>query len=108
MSDPPSSGAFIYLLPKVNAYSLFTGCVAIYLLGLAIYRLYLTPSAKFPGPRLAVLSYWYEFYYDVWPHEGQYTWKIRDLHERYGMETSLWHHVWLNFLLSKIRSQLLL
>lgn len=57
------------------------------LLGLlfcAVYRLYLTPSARFPGPKLAALSYWYEFYYDVWPHQGQYTWKIRDLHRRYG------------------------
>jgi hypothetical protein len=73
------------LFLKVDIYSVLTGCVAIYLLGLGIYRLYLSPAAKFPGPRLAALSYWYEFYYDVWPHEGQYTWKIRDLHDKYGM-----------------------
>lgn len=79
------TAALTSLLSRVNANSTFMGCVAIYLLGLAIYRLYLTPSAKFPGPRLAALCYWYEFYYDVWPHEGQYTWKIRKLHQEYGM-----------------------
>lgn len=72
------------LLSGLNSFTALTGCVAVYLLGLSIYRLYLTPSAKFPGPRLAALCYWYEFYYDVWPHEGQYTWKIRELHEKYG------------------------
>ena len=58
--------------------------VVIYLILLAIYRLYITPSAKFPGPKLAALTFWYEFYYDVW-HEGQYTWKIRELHDQYGL-----------------------
>lgn len=75
-----STAAITSLLSRFNV-----GCVAVSLLGLAIYRLYLTPSAKFPGPRLAALCYWYEFYYDVWPHEGQYTWKIRQLHQEYGM-----------------------
>ncbi|KAI7777790.1 hypothetical protein LA080_003067 [Diaporthe eres] len=78
------TAALASLLSKVNANSTYMGCLAVYLLGLAIYRLYLTPSAKFPGPRLAALCYWYEFYYDVWPHEGQYTWKIRELHQEYG------------------------
>lgn len=76
--------SFTSLLSGLNSFTAFTGCVTVYLLGLSIYRLYLTPSAKFPGPRLAALCYWYEFYYDVWPHEGQYTWKIRELHEKYG------------------------
>lgn len=76
--------SFTSLISGLNSFTVFTGCVAVYLLGLSIYRLYLTPSAKFPGPRLAALCYWYEFYYDVWPHEGQYTWKIRQLHEKYG------------------------
>lgn len=58
--------------------------VCLYLLLLGVYRLFITPYAKFPGPKLAALTYWYEFYYDVWK-EGQYTWKIRDLHRKYGM-----------------------
>jgi hypothetical protein len=58
----------------------------LYLLGLAIYRLYLSPLAKFPGPRLAALSNWYEFYYDV-ILQGKFTSHIQDLHEQYGMST---------------------
>ncbi|KAK2608165.1 hypothetical protein N8I77_006793 [Diaporthe amygdali] len=83
--DPvTSTGTLTSLLPMINFYSILIGFIGIYSAWLAIYRLYLSPSAKFPGPRLAALCYWYEFYYDVWPHEGQYTWKIRKLHEKYG------------------------
>lgn len=46
-------------------------------------RLVLSPIAKFPGPKLAALSFWYEFYYDV-IQGGRYTWKIRELHDKYG------------------------
>jgi hypothetical protein len=56
----------------------------VYLLGLAIYRLYLSPLARFPGSRLAALSNWYKFYYDVVLH-GNFTFHIQDLHEKYGM-----------------------
>lgn len=49
----------------------------------AINRLYLSPIAHIPGPKLAILSFWYEFYYDV-ILKGRYTWKIADLHKQYG------------------------
>ncbi|KAF7864391.1 hypothetical protein EAF04_006525 [Stromatinia cepivora] len=55
----------------------------VYQVGLLVYRLWICPLARFPGPRLAAGSLWYEFYYDVWL-EGQYTFKIRELHEVYG------------------------
>ena len=48
-----------------------------------ISRLYLSPIAKFPGPRLAAISLWYEFYHDVMKR-GRYTWKIGELHKQYG------------------------
>lgn len=48
-----------------------------------VYRLYLSPVAKFPGPKLAGLTFWYEFYYDV-IKRGKYTFKIRELHKQYG------------------------
>jgi hypothetical protein len=59
------------------------GAVLVYALGLAIYRLTFHPLAKFPGPKLAGMTYWYECYYDVikW---GQYTNRIQAMHERYG------------------------
>ncbi|KAF6224986.1 hypothetical protein HO133_010181 [Letharia lupina] len=54
-----------------------------YCISLAVYRLYLSPLARFPGPKLAALTLWYEFYYDV-IKRGRYTWKIAELHERHG------------------------
>jgi hypothetical protein len=59
------------------------GLFMLYLVFLVAYRLFFSPLSKFPGPKLAALTFWYEFYYDVW-HVGQYTWKIRDLHVKYG------------------------
>ena len=55
----------------------------VYLVGLAVYRLYLHPIAKFPGPKLAALSKWYEFYYEV-VCRGQFTFHIQELHKKYG------------------------
>ena len=62
------------------AAGLFT---AYFFVGL-IYRLYLHPLAKFPGPRLAAATLWYEFYYDCILY-GQYTFKIGRMHEKYGL-----------------------
>ena len=55
----------------------------LYLVALGSYRLYLDPIAKFPGPKLAALTLWYEFYYDV-VKRGQYTFEIDKIHKRYG------------------------
>ncbi|KAG4434747.1 hypothetical protein IFR05_009773 [Cadophora sp. M221] len=54
-----------------------------YLIGVAIHRLYFSQYAKFPGPKLAALTYGYMFYYDAIAGEGQYMYKIKDLHEEY-------------------------
>lgn len=53
------------------------------ILGLIFYRLFLHPLAKFPGPKLAAVTTWYEFYYDA-IKSGQYTFEIRRMHEKYG------------------------
>lgn len=50
---------------------------------LVVHRLYLSPISHIPGPKLAALTWGYEFYYDVLLG-GQYTFKILDLHRRYG------------------------
>ncbi|KAK9423441.1 putative cytochrome p450 protein [Seiridium unicorne] len=56
---------------------------ALLTIGGAIRRLFLHPLAHIPGPRLAALTWWYEFYFDA-IQPGQYVFKIQELHKRYG------------------------
>jgi cytochrome P450 len=55
----------------------------LYFVTTVLYRLYLHPLARFPGPKLAAATRWYEGYYDLYK-PGQYTFKIAELHEQYG------------------------
>lgn len=49
----------------------------------AIYRVYFSPLSKFPGPKLAAATLWYEFYYNIY-QGGMYIWQIQKMHEKYG------------------------
>lgn len=62
------------------------GAVVAYYGTLVFYRLILHPLSRFPGPKLAAISRWYEAYYDV-VLGGQYTVKIAELHKKYGRYT---------------------
>lgn len=62
----------------------------LYLGSLAVYRLYLSPLAGFPGPKLAALTHWYEFYWNV-IKSGQFTFHIQDLHNKYGKSQRFGH-----------------
>jgi hypothetical protein len=55
----------------------------IYFLSMAFYRLFLHPLAGFPGPMIAAITRYYEAYYDV-IQNGQYTFQIAKMHEKYG------------------------
>jgi hypothetical protein len=61
----------------------FASVAVVYAIAGAAYRLHLSPIARYPGPKLAALTFWYEFYYDVLC-KGRYTWKIEQLHIKYG------------------------
>ncbi|KAI8633691.1 cytochrome P450 [Xylariaceae sp. FL1651] len=62
-----------------------------YLLSLSIYRLYFSPLAKFPGPKIAgmlpisfsTLTSWYSAYHDL-VRGGQYVWVVEEMHKKYG------------------------
>ena len=60
-----------------------TAALLIYLFCLAVYRLYLHPLSRYPGSKLAALTLWYEFYYDV-VLRGQFYLEIARMHEKYG------------------------
>lgn len=66
------------------SWPLVAAAVLTWLVGGAIYRLYLSPLSHFPGPNLAALTLWYETYYDVW-HRGKFVWKIAEMHKKYGI-----------------------
>ena len=57
--------------------------ICLYFVALALYRLYFSPLAKFPGPKWAALTFWVEFYHDV-IRRGQYSFEINKMHEKYG------------------------
>lgn len=74
----------VSLLNPSTTATVAAGVVAAYCLFGVFYRLYFHPLAKFPGPRLAAATLWYEFYYDCLLF-GQYTFKIGRMHEKYGL-----------------------
>lgn len=59
------------------------GAFILYLFALAVYRLHFHPLAKFPGPKIAALTVWYEFYFDG-IKRGRYTFRIQRMHQKYG------------------------
>ncbi|KAF2094144.1 putative benzoate 4-monooxygenase cytochrome P450 [Rhizodiscina lignyota] len=61
----------------------FIPVLIVYITCLYTYRLFFHPLAKFPGPKLAAISNWYEFYYDV-IQQGDFTRHIQELHKKYG------------------------
>lgn len=75
------------LLPS-RSYTYLPTVVAVgfslYLVALGIYRLYLHPLAKFPGPKLAALTHWVETYHELNKPGGQFIWAFRKWHEQYG------------------------
>ena len=52
-----------------------------------VYRLYLSPIARFGGPWYAAVTLWHEFYSDA-IKRGRYEWKIAELREKYGRTAS--------------------
>ncbi|KAF1966836.1 cytochrome P450 [Bimuria novae-zelandiae CBS 107.79] len=59
--------------------------LALYQIAKIIYRIFLHPLAKFPGPKIAAATRWYEAYYDLRPHRpGTFFLELKRLHKIYG------------------------
>ena len=68
---------------------------------LVVYRLYLSPLSKFPGPKLAAATQWYETHYELfYDGGGMFTKKIKKLHEQYGKSYTDKHWIFLLFIAS--------
>lgn len=59
----------------------------LYVVVLVVCRLYLSPIAHIPGPRLAAVTWWYEAYYEI-VLSGRYSFHIDKLHDIYGSSFS--------------------
>ncbi|WQF83044.1 Putative cytochrome P450 [Colletotrichum destructivum] len=70
-----------FTLPQLAG--LLFGLWLLYAAQLGVRRLYFSPISHIPGPRLAALTQYYEFYYDI-VLRGQYTFKIIEMHREYG------------------------
>lgn len=75
--------------PDIQSWLQFVvAIILIYFPSVALYRLFFHPLAQFPGPKLAAITRWYEAYYDV-ICDGQYTFKLAELHKEYGTTTDI-------------------
>ena len=79
MISEGDGSSFTRMFAAISSFGLL-----LYLVYGAIWRLWFSPIAKFPGPRFAALTFWNEFYYDI-ILGGRYTEKIADYHKAYGM-----------------------
>ncbi|RFU34022.1 hypothetical protein B7463_g2266, partial [Scytalidium lignicola] len=75
----------LYSIPRPILLST-AAIIAILLYGttVAFYRLYFHPLSRFPGPKLAAVTQWYEAYYELASDGGHFTRHIKQLHEIYG------------------------
>lgn len=70
----------------------FVSLALVYASVLVIYRLFFHPLASIPGPKLAAATGWVEAYYELLHGEGgQFIFKYRDWHEKYGESLHHFH-----------------
>ncbi|KAI1099517.1 putative benzoate 4-monooxygenase cytochrome P450 [Jackrogersella minutella] len=60
----------------------FMASVVLYWFCLAFYRVFLSSLAKFPGPKLAAVTSWYEAFFDL--YSSNFPEVLEALHDKYG------------------------
>lgn len=66
-----------------SSYATIITLLLFWLGGTVVYRLWLGPLTVFPGRRLAILTGWYETYFEC-IQRGRYWVEIEKMHEEYG------------------------
>jgi hypothetical protein len=62
-----------------------------YRVALALYNISpFHPLSRFPGPKLAAMTFLYEFWFEGILC-GKYTWEIQRMHEKYGASLQVHH-----------------
>lgn len=69
----------------LSGLALATASLVVYISVVSIYRVWFHPLSKFPGPKPAAITTWYEAYYDFIAYKGRYTFVLEDLHNQYGI-----------------------
>ena len=69
----------------VEAICSLMGLLSLYVILTVVHRLFFHPLAKFPGPKLAAATKWYEFYFDIIKSPGgQFFRELSRMHDEYG------------------------
>lgn len=75
-------------LPVISLVSIAVGAVSafvLYQITKVVHRLLLHPLCRFPGPKLAAATFWYEAYFDAFKAPGgQFIYHLDYLHSVYG------------------------
>lgn len=66
----------------------FLASILVYTISLVVYRVFLSPLANFPGPRLAAATAWYETFFDLWTNN--FPAQLDELHNIYGIFTLIY------------------
>ena len=70
----------------VNAFLWTSAAIFIYQGSLVIYRLLFHPLARFPGPKLAAATHWWECIQDIFAGQGgDYVNQVERMHNDYGV-----------------------
>ena len=83
MMDSAALSKMLNTVEEVPLPLLVITSVSLWIVTVAVYRLWFHPLSKFPGPKLAALTLWYETYYDVW-RRGKFVHKVKEMHDVYG------------------------
>jgi hypothetical protein len=79
---PTSLTTHLLLQNLPTLFLILIGFGLIYTSAKVIYRLFVGPLSRFPGPKLAATTYLYEFYHTA--IRADFASKVQELHTHYG------------------------